>query len=298
LELRSGTAGVRKLGLGTVQFGLDYGISNAGGKTAPDEVRRILAAAAGDGLRVLDTASLYGESEEVLGGCWPARHDFRVVTKTPRLTGPDAPELLERTLARSLKRLGLDAVYGLLVHHADDLLSPRGAPLVRRLETVRDRGLAQRIGFSCYSAAEIDAVLQLFTPDLVQLPLNVFDQRLLASGHMEKLKERGVEIHARSVFLQGLLLMAPEVLPPYFEPLKQHLAGYRRALAEASLTPLEAALGFATGLDQVDAVLVGVNNLSQLQEISGNACCIESSFFADFSIADAEILTPSNWRFP
>ena len=105
---------------------------------------------------------------------------------------------------------GRGNVYGLLAHHADDLLVPGGRRVFEEMQRLLEEGLVRKIGVSVYSGQQIDSILELYTPDIVQLPLNLFDQRLLESGHLEKLKRRGVEIHARSVFLQGLLLIEPD----------------------------------------------------------------------------------------
>lgn len=288
-----------KIGLGTAQFGLDYGISNHGGQTSATEVNRVLAAAKQNGISIIDTAALYGNSEEVLGRSLPQEHSFKLVTKTVRINAAyitaDDAILLEQTFKYSLDRLCCNSVYGLMIHNADDLLARDGFILYDALLRLKTMGFVEKIGVSVYSAAQIDRILTKYTIDIVQLPLNVLDQRLLCSGHLSKLKNAGIEVHVRSAFLQGLLLMTPDKLAPYFDSVRQHLLRYFAFLHENSITPLEAAIGFVSGLEYVDAVICGVNNHLQLDEICSSYKTLPQSLFSEFALSDPAILNPSNW---
>lgn len=291
-----------KVALGTVQFGVNYGISNKAGKTSQAEVGAILTTAWSNGVSVIDTASLYGDSEEVLGQSLPANTGFKIVTKTPQfakqtLDGTDAQQL-EDTLRSSLAKLGTVSVYGLLIHRADDLLLPGGALLVERLLRLKQDGLVSKVGVSVYSGQQIDQVLEWFPMDLIQLPINVLDQRLLQSGHLKKLKSAGVEIHARSAFLQGLLLMELQDIPGYFDSVRGRLESYHRFIKEHNLTPLQAALGFVSGIPEIDQVVCGVNDARQLREICKAAQAkVDFRAFADFSIPDEAMINPALWKF-
>ncbi|OAI13876.1 aryl-alcohol dehydrogenase [Methylomonas koyamae] len=290
-----------KIGLGTVQFGVDYGVSNKDGKTPAGEVESILAVARELKVRVLDTASLYGDSEQVLGNCLPAAAGFDIVTKTPQFAKPvvdaDDAERLQQAFHESLIKLKCDSLYGLLMHRADDLFVPGGERLMAALTGLKQQGLVAKIGVSVYSAEQIDQVLDRFAVDLVQLPISVLDQRLLRSGHLRKLKAAGVEVHARSVFLQGLLLMDLSEIPAYFAPVRNILESYRQFIRARGLTPLQAALGFVSGLSEIDRIICGVNNVQQLHDIC-NAANVEldCAEFADFAIGDEAIVNPALWR--
>lgn len=290
-----------KLGLGTVQFGLDYGISNQAGRTPPEEVRNILQVAIASGIRVLDTAALYGTSEEVLGQSLPSDPAFDIVTKTPVFASDcisfDDARLLEETLHQSLSKLRQPGVYGLLMHNADNLLAENGELLMAKMLDLKRCGLVKKIGASVYAGDQIDRLLQRYPLDLVQLPVNVLDQRLLAGGQLARLKRAGVEIHARSAFLQGLLLMEPDSLPLYFESARAHLKGYHAYLREHGISPLQAALGFVVGLNEVDVVLCGINNRQQLDELIAVAQPLtDFDRLMDFAIDDPAILDPSRWQ--
>jgi len=288
-----------KIGLGTVQFGLDYGISNKSGKTTPDEVVNILETAMRNGIRVIDTAALYGESERVLGQALPEKHSFDVITKTPRFTetgNAERAHMLEQAFQRSLQHLHAASVYGLLIHHADDLIGDSGMQLMNRMKELKQKGLVKKIGVSAYTAEQIDRVMENFTIDLIQLPVNVLDQRLLVSGHLARLKAAGIEVHARSAFLQGLLLMEPASVPPYFDPIRQHLVRYHDKVRQLGLTSVQAALGFVTGLNEVDAVICGVTTHQQLNEVCAGANPCRAGLFAEFALSEEGMVNPSLWR--
>lgn len=289
-----------KLGLGTVQFGVNYGISNPDGQTAGEEVTEILAVAQQNGIRVIDTAALYGSSEEVLGNALPAGSQFKLVTKTVRfdtdtITSADA-SLLEQAFVLSLQKLRSSSVYGLMIHNVADVLAHGGGRLMDRLASLKQRGLVTKIGVSVYTAEQIEMVLERFEIDLIQLPINVFDQRLLQGGQLAKLKAAGVEIHARSAFLQGLLLMEPSTLSSHFDTVKPHLRRYQEYLIQRGVTPVQAALGFVAGLDEIDVVICGVNNHQQLEELCTATTPLPAFDFHDFAINDDLILNPSKWQ--
>jgi aryl-alcohol dehydrogenase-like predicted oxidoreductase len=277
---------------------VDYGLANRDGRTPPAEVRRILAAGRAAGLRVLDTAAPYGEAESVLGE--QDLTGLQVVTKTPRyahepITTADADDM-KATLERSLTRLRLPAVHGLLAHHADDLLAPGGERLIDALRALRDQGKVEHIGVSIYDRSQLDAILARFTPDLVQLPLNVFDQRLIVDGSLARLAALGVKIHVRSVFLQGLLLMSPDSAPAYFDPWREWLHAWHAACAERKVLPQQAALAFVCDLPEVSCCLIGVQNVSHLDEALIGLDAVPPFDAAPFSCSDPALLNPVNWR--
>jgi aryl-alcohol dehydrogenase-like predicted oxidoreductase len=292
-----------RLGLGTVQFGTAYGVSNSAGRTPPTEVERILRFAAENDISLLDTATSYGDAEAVLGlsmSGLPARFD--VVTKTPvyqgrRIGREDARELRD-ALLRSLDHLRQERLYGLLVHHAADLMGEGGRSLVEELQAAVSEGLVQKIGVSVYDAAQLDAVLSVFVPDIVQLPLNALDRRLIASRHLQRLDELGVEVHARSVFLQGAMLMQPERLPRSLSGLSRPLGEFVRLANRRGLSPLQAALKFVLDRPEVDVVLVGVCTLAELREIAGAVAGLpdDGAELEPIAMEADHLLDPSRWQ--
>lgn len=279
-----------KLALGTVQFGLDYGLSNKNGKVSINEVGGILEYAKTQGICTIDTASLYGCSEEVLGQF--DLEDFDVVTKTIKI---------DKTLDRdqnftnfkeafysSQKKMGYVQLHGLMFHEADDLLSSQGLALWDLLDDFKQKKYVKKIGVSVYSPEQLEDVLRLVDIDIVQLPLNLLDQRFLPI--LSKLKEKNIEIHTRSTFLQGLLLMNTTQVDPYFNTIKPIL----EMLPEDKLG---FALNFVKNIDEVDKIIVGVTNKTELEQIclSFNRS-VEKTNFLKFNIDNENFINPVNWR--
>lgn len=289
------------LGLGTAQFGLEYGVSNVIGKPSLAEVGRILEIAHRVRVRVIDTAPVYGDSEDVLGQCLAGDRAFRIVTKTlPLRTSRVSAEAVRRVVdgfRASLTRLRRDRVYALLVHHADDLLVEDGARLMDALAEFKAQGLVERIGVSVYAQREIEAIISRYGIDIVQAPLSVLDQRLLGSGTLAALKRRGIEVHVRSVFLQGLLLMDPDALAEHFQPARATLHRFRTYAQAQGRTALEAALEFIASRDEVDCAVIGVARHEELEEIAAalRLAPRPGRELASFALHDESILDPARW---
>lgn len=292
-----------KLALGTVQFGMRYGIANSTGQPNESVVASILERANAVGVRVLDTAALYGEAEAVLGRCLPAGHRFRIVSKTPKFAGlrpAEASARLNAALETSCVKLGISALDGLLAHDVDDLLGLSGDAIWRRMADLRDQGRAAKIGASVYSGAQIDALLDRFTPDLVQVPLSILDQRLIEGGHIERLASLGVEIHSRSAFLQGALLMGSSGLPDHLHALAPSVRRVEEKARAAGTDPMTLALKFVAGLPAISAVVCGVDSREQFDQlvdaIGGRGDGITASDAAALACRDPLLLDPSKWK--
>jgi aryl-alcohol dehydrogenase-like predicted oxidoreductase len=250
--------------LGTVQFGLPYGITNTAGQVAEPEVRRILALAAEHGIELLDTAQGYGSAESVLGHCSPPTMRRRLVSKLPAQSEPNR---WEQSFQASLNRLQADNLDGFLLHRSADLLGPQAARLLDWLESLRERGLVQRIGVSIYDASELEG-LPLDRLQLVQLPLSLYDQRLLLDGTVTQLNSAGLAIHARSLLLQGLLLKPADQWPSFLSAdFREHHRNMMHHLTRYGLSLLDAALAIARSCDGLEAVLVGVLSVEELAEV-------------------------------
>jgi aryl-alcohol dehydrogenase-like predicted oxidoreductase len=295
---------MNELGLGTVQFGGDYGVSNRSGRTPPDEVKAVLSCAQEMGIAVLDTAPAYGESESIIGEALPATHPFRLVTKLLPADVDNISEALAMRLfdrfEESLEKLRVPSVYAVLVHRTKDLLSDGGERIAQGLAQLQRAGKIQKWGVSVYTAREIDEVFAKYPPDqsgprVVQLPLSILDQRLIHSGHIKSLSEAQVEIHSRSVFLQGLLLMQLEALDPYFAPFTGALRAFHDACAANHTAPRDAALNFVRCVPGCDVVLVGVNTAAQLRELATSHDRLPECVAQTLACEDPRLLNPSNW---
>jgi len=253
-----------KLGLAAAQFGLDYAVANPRGRTVEQEVGDILQIGARAGVRLLDSV-VGGRGERVLGELMPRPCPFQLVVKTARCDrGADYVEAEARA---SLARLGATHAHALLVEQAGDLFSPYGVALWDRMRALKDEGLFERIGVSLYASDDPVGVARRFRPDIVQAPASLLDQRLIVNGALAELAEMGVEVHLRSIFLQGLLFLPPDRVPAPLANAARGLSRVRRMIAEGRSDPLQAALGFALARPEAAAVIVGVTTAAELQAV-------------------------------
>lgn len=284
-----------RIALGTAQFGLPYGIANQTGQVARSEVKTMLQFAAANGIDMLDTAIAYGESETCLGET--GIHGFSLVTKLPAVPSSlhDVREWVREQIGLSLRRLGIANIYGLLLHRPADLLGSNGPTLWHAVEELRDMGLVQKIGVSVYAPSEIEAVTSQYKVDLVQAPFNIVDRRLSTSGWLDRLKGKGVEVHTRSAFLQGLLLMPAPSLPPEFSRWNDLFERWHQWLATGNRSALQACLAFPLGFPEVDRVVVGADSLLQLQQIVEFSNLALAGTLPDLGSNDEILINPARW---
>ncbi len=286
-----------KLALGTVQFGLDYGVANSNGQVHLNEVARVLNYARSRNIRLLDTAPAYGNSEQVLGEV--NAHDFKIITKIRQFNQVSIVkkdvDLLISDFDQSLQLLNRKSIYGLLIHNAEDFLKEGFDKVYKQLQLFKAQGLITNIGVSVYTGEQLQKIIDRFDIDLVQLPFNILDKRLIDSGILNKIHNQGIEVPARSVFLQGLLLMTEQSRPRKFNRWKDLWKLWHEWLSDNKLTALEATIRYAISTPEISRVLVGVNSRRQLQDIikaaDGDIPPIPKELF----IHDTDLLNPENW---
>ncbi len=284
-----------RIALGTVQFGMDYGIANQCGQINNTEAREILEYARTQGINTLDTAIAYGESEKVLGNIGVAQ--WELISKLPAtpLDNIEVTKWVNNSVADSLKRLGVSRLRGLLLHDSAQLLSKNGEELYQSLISLKQQQLVEKIGISIYSPDELGLILDKYNIDIVQAPFNVLDQRIVNSGWLSRLHDLGVEVHTRSTFLQGLLLMDINNRPMKFNRWQSKWKLWNEWLSVNKLSPLQACLAFVLSHSKIDRVVVGVDSLAHLQEVIAGTfeTCVEipNQFMSD----DLDLINPSNW---
>lgn len=285
-----------RLALGTVQFGLPYGVANTSGQVSLDEAAVILQQAWTAGVDTLDTAIVYGESEQRLGEI--GVDGWRVVSKLPAIPDDytDVGRWVQEAVMCSLQRLKIDQLYGLLLHRPQQLLESRGEDLYAALVELKTRGLVKKIGISIYDPGEFDRLWPRFQLDLVQAPFNILDRRLETTGWLTRMHQAGIEVHVRSVFLQGLLLMEADRRPEKFARWQPLWDQWHRWLAEQALTPVQACLGFAMSRPEIDRIVVGVDNPGQLREILSAAEVHVPMSPTTLMIEDPVLINPSRWN--
>ncbi len=286
-----------QLALGTVQFGLDYGVANTDGKMDTTTMTSILQQAWAKGIDTLDTAISYGESEKRLG--MTNVKDWRIVTKLPEIPNEctNINTWILNQVQKSLLRLRVTRISALLLHRPDQLLESNGVEIWKALQDLKQKNIVEKIGFSVYDCNQLDALWNSFQPNIVQMPYNLLDQRFLISGWMKKMNDAGVEIHVRSIFLQGLLLMSKSDRPEKFNHWKEIWEVLDAWILEYDITAVEAAISFAMDNPYIDKIVVGVDNVQQLEEIL--SIILKRKIVhppKSLHTSDVRLINPSQWN--
>jgi aryl-alcohol dehydrogenase-like predicted oxidoreductase len=287
----------QRLALGTVQFGMRYGVANRIGQVATAEARLILERARTSGMDTLDTAAAYGASETILGSLGVA--DWIVVSKIPAVPADcsDVRTWMRACVTATLERLHVPRLGGLLLHAPMQLRGPNGRAIHSVLSELQEEGLTERIGISVYGPEELDALIDSFDLDLVQAPFNVLDRRLATTGWLGRLRSTGIDIHVRSLFLQGLLLMGAAQRPPEFSRWHRLWDLWDRWLASTGLTVVQACVGFAAAHPDIDRAVVGVDSLQQLDEILSALTLGDIELPQSLACEERDLIDPRCWRF-
>jgi len=292
------TAIASRLALGTVQFGMPYGVANRAGQVPPQQAAEILKAARAAGVDTLDTAVAYGDSERVLGHLGVP--GWRVVSKLPPCATAGEPlgEWVRRTVLQSLRRLRIPSLHAVLLHRAADLSESRGADVFAALTALREEGHIEAIGVSIYDPSELEAILSQHKIELVQTPFNIVDRRIVDSGWLHRLRDAGIKVHARSAFLQGLLLMNVDARPAYFANWAPLWRRWEEWVTRSGMTALQACLAFVASNPDIERVVVGFDGVDQLREALSVSVGAALAVPRDLASLDIRLLNPSLWPRP
>ena len=281
-----------KIAIGTAQFGLDYGIANKNGKVNANEIRSILNFALENNINTLDTAKAYGSSEKSIGDYLrQTEKKWYVITKI----SDSNQSVIEQILDSKEKLTVMPTV--VLVHSADLFLD---SIFQSKLQEAKDKELIRDIGVSVYNEGEINRVLESkIKPNVIQLPMNILDTRPYRCGVLSKLFNRGIEIHVRSAFLQGLFYLSKTELEDGFKDVIPSLEKLKSISADIGLTLSELSLLWLVSLEEVSKVIIGVDNVHQLKiHLDTLKKNIDSSVFEEalsIHYENENILNPSLW---
>lgn len=255
----------------------------------------MLRVAMSEGVDMLDTAIAYGESELRLGEI--GMRGFKVITKLPPVPNGclDITAWAGQQLDASMIRLKVPSVYGLLLHRPEQLMDGSGAGLYEAMLALRDAGLVQKLGISIYSPRELHDLTRRFRFDLVQAPFNLVDRRIQTSGWLRKLKDEGVEIHTRSVFLQGLLLLRRNEIPEKFSAWSGIWNRWHDWLDHNSISPISACLALPHSTPEIDRVVVGADSVVQLKQILTATKSMDILQLPDLNCDAEHLINPSFW---
>lgn len=287
-----------KFAIGTVNFGLAYGINSKKNKYInPKEINKILNYAYSKGINFLDTAYDYGISEKNLG-----KSDilnFNIITKTRNFESIDINDehakYLLNDFKESLLNLKVDKIYAIMIHNPQDLLKPYSKKLFNELQILKNKNMVKKIGVSVYDNIELQSIIDNYNIDIVQIPLNIIDNRMINSGMLAKLSEKNIEIHARSIFLQGLLLMKKQNIPEKFNYWSPLWKLWHEWLNDNKITALQATTRYALSISNLSKIVIGVETKNQLEEIILSSNGKLPQIPKELSTNDKNLLNPSNW---
>ena len=258
-----------KLVIGTANFGMTYGQGIHAEKLSEKASKEIIESAKCHGIQTLDTAISYDDCSQRLGNI--GVKEWKIITKIPQIPYDisNVFEWVEHSICKSIKEIGISSFEGILIHNPKDITGVNGEKLLKSLHNLKMRGFTRKIGVSVYEKSEIKDVLNFFKPDIIQCPVNILDTRLLSGNYLLKLSKMGIDIHIRSIFLQGILTFPQNEMPYQFKNYQNEWLNWIYWLRSKELKPVEACVRFVNSIQGVNKILIGVNSLLQFNEILG-----------------------------
>lgn len=284
-----------KLILGTVQFGINYGINNSIGMPSENDVNAILACAYNSGIRTLDTAAAYGLAENRIGNFHElnANQKFTVNTKFSK----DSSVTWLQSLINSIHSMKLEQIDTIMFHSFESYLNNK--PDLKEIYATGVSKYFKRIGVSVYTNEEMEALVNDELVSVVQLPFNLLDNHLKRNIIVEKLREQKKEIHTRSCFLQGLFFLNEDKIPEKLAAVKPFLNKLKQIAVENKIEMGHLALQYALSKSYIDKVLIGVDTVTQLENnIKWAEETIDGAVFNQIDlieVTDLDLLNPSKW---
>ena len=295
-----------KLVLGTAQLGADYGIANKEGKPTEKDAFKIMKHAIEKGIFYFDTANCYGNSEIIIGKFLnfynDSRNKINIITKMGSLGNEIINEkIIRKRFFNSLHRLEQESIYCYMVHDFNyvknncDLIS-------KTFFKLKNDKQISKIGVSVYEKSQIEFLIKNFDFDLIQIPINIFDQRLLKQDILYNLKKRNIDIYARSIFLQGLIFLNKNKLPLKFKSIRKYLEKINNISLKFNISKEEIALLFINSISEIDKIVIGLGKIEHLKKDIKAVNRLEKLKkikrfinFKDLFIRDIKVIDPRKW---
>lgn len=297
-----------ELCLGTVQFGMDYGIS---GQKQPsvEQAVEMLDYAVQNGINTIDTANAYGTAEDVVGAFLRrqtvSRESLWIISKFRPNLLDDVKEnayyaVMKENLTNTLERLGVDYLDTYLLHSARYVYNDA---IIATLNRFKQEGYTRKVGVSVYEVDEAKKCIERDNVDFMQLPYSVFDQRMKAGGIFDLAKKQGntTQIHSRSAFIQGLILMEENEVPDFLAKARPIVRKISEMCRKYEISRISLAMNYVKQEESTSHLVFGVDNIEQLKEnieifqedIDRN---VIREISREFSDIEADIVMPSLWK--
>ena len=284
-----------KIILGSANFDQIYGIKKNFIKKS--EIKKLFDLALKNKIKTIDTSPLYNKSEKIIGLLNNNR--FKIISKIPKppknIKRENIKKWLKQNVMISLKNLKIKKFECLLLHNANSLLCKNGDEIYKGIRNMKISGFTNKIGVSIYDFNVLDKILKKFKFNLIQAPFNILDQRLVKEGWLKKLKKRKIEVHVRSIFLQGILLLKHNQFPKKLKKLNKKLMIWKNWLEKNKFSSLQVCLSFVLNQNQLDGVVVGYNSASQLNQILKLKKIHNNFTLPNLNIKDKKLIDPRKW---
>ena len=284
-----------KIILGSANFDQIYGIKKNFIKKS--EIKKLFDLALKNKIKTIDTSPLYNKSEKIIGLLNNNR--FKIISKIPKppknIKRENIRKWLKQKVMISLKNLRIKKFECLLLHNANSLLYKNGDEIYKGIRNMKISGFTNKIGVSIYDFNVLDKILKKFKFNLIQAPFNILDQRLVEKGWLKKLKKRKIEVHARSIFLQGILLLKHNQLPKKLIKLSKKLIVWENWLKKNKFSSLQVCLSFVLNQHQLDGIVVGYSNINQLNQILKLKQIKNNFSLPNLNIKDKKLIDPREW---
>ena len=282
------------LGIGTLQFGLNYGVANKTGKISNGEIKKIKNILLKNNINTIDTAHAYGDSEKRIGKF--DFSNFEIITKLPVKEPKNlSKNWVVRCVRDSLIKLNVKKIYCMHVHNTKQLLKNNGKIIYEGLLQAKKEGLINKIGVSIYTIEELNKIITKFNIDLALIPFNIFDQRTLKNNYLEKLKNKKIEIHARSIFLQGLLVMSRNSIPNKFNIYDGYFSRWNKLIKKHKINKYSACLNYVLSNKNIDKAIVGIDNSSHLKSLVMSLDHFNIPIENVDASKEIKLINPSKW---
>ncbi len=278
-----------KIIIGSTQFGLSYGISNTKGKTKENSINKILKLSRKKKVRNLYTSNYYGIANQVLGK--KNLKAFNIILKFKK------NDFLKKNIINEIKKTSKilrKNINTIIIDNFESIPKLRAKKIYKNLISLKSKKIINKFGYSIYSFKNLKKVCNKYRPDIIQCPYNIIDRRIEKNNHLNFFKQKKIEVHIRSIFLQGLLLMDLKKIPKKFMPWKNLLVTWQNWIKKENITAVEACYSFVSKSKFISKILIGVNNFSQFEEII-NSKIKKNLRFPDVSSQSNNLINPINW---
>ena len=283
----------KNLIIGTANFSMNYGLKNNKKKLSEQKKKILFKYIKKKQIRFFDTSQEYLKTENFLGN--QNLKKKLIISKIIFRENKISFNYVEKLIEDSLNKLKTKYLYGLLFHRINDLKGNKGKKIFSFLNKLKKKGKIKKIGVSINSPNDINIFYGKFPIDIVQLPINIFDQRLINSGWLDKLKKKNIEIHARSIFLQGVLLMKFKNLPKYFLKFEKNFITWEHWLKKNNISKFNACLNFILNL-KIDKLVVGIDKKQDLMQIINFRKDKKKKNYSHLSSKNLKLIFPKLWK--